>query len=335
MQLFKKVIWMTLAAGIVTMIIQDYASTADTQTLVPHIFNPGTRAKADEVNANFKAISDAINNIQLIPGPQGPAGTDGAQGLQGPQGTQGIQGTQGSQGLAGPQGTQGAQGPQGIQGPAGESGSPDTPDQVRDKFFTGTSCKGNDASDELVRVGSLCIDKYEASVWNAPIASSASSQYGISVDDYPCSDNGNDCSGANPIYARSVAGVTPSRFITFLQALQACAMSGKRLITNAEWQMAAAGTPEPGNDDDSSSTCATKSALSLSGSRTNCLSNWSVFDMVGNLWEWVAQQDFPSPMQRGGYWDSGDSGYDAGVFAHEGMLGPTESSANIGFRCGR
>src|SRR5215475_5980762 len=44
-------------------------------------------------------------------------------------------------GLQGPPGPPGPQGPQGPQGPAG---SPDTPDQVRDKFFSGTTCLGND-----------------------------------------------------------------------------------------------------------------------------------------------------------------------------------------------
>src|SRR5438874_617328 len=69
-------------------------------------------------------------------------------------------------------------------------------------------------------------------------------QYGVSSADYPCLANGNDCKGK--IYARSVAGVTPSRSITWFQAQQALANSGKRLPTNAEWQQAAAGTPDPG-----------------------------------------------------------------------------------------
>ncbi len=377
MKLFKRVFFVVLAAGILIVMMQYHASTADTQALVPYIFNPGTKARADEVNANFKSLEDAINNIQLIPGPQGTQGPQGLQGTAGPQGTSGSEGAQGAQGLQGPQGiqgtpgsqgpagTQGPQGAQGPQGPSGADGSPDTPNQVRDKFFAGTSCTGNDITDELVRAGSLCIDKYEASVWNAPIASSATTQYGISVDDYPCSDNGNDCSSTHPIYARSVAGVTPSGFITWFQAQQACAMSGKRLITNAEWQMAAAGTPDPGTSDNSSSTCATNSALSSTGSRGNCYSNWNVYDMVGNLWEWVADwmQDnsnsnsgdissatysndgiygmddaspetdrFPAALRRGGYWNSGTA---AGVFAMDGMLGPSESSSFIGFRCGR
>jgi hypothetical protein len=42
----------------------------------------------------------------------------------------------------------------------------------------------------------------------------------------------------------SVAGVLPSTCFTWLQASQACALSGKRLATNREWQDAAAGTPD-------------------------------------------------------------------------------------------
>ncbi|MGH8477343.1 MAG: SUMF1/EgtB/PvdO family nonheme iron enzyme, partial [Methylococcales bacterium] len=63
----------------------------------------------------------------------------------------------------------------------------------------------------MVKVGPLCVDAYEASVWNTP---------------------------AGAIYARSEAGETPSGKITWFQAQQACVNAGKRLPTNAEWQMA-------------------------------------------------------------------------------------------------
>src|SRR5262249_10223959 len=129
-------------------------------------------------------------------------------------------------------------------GAAGEPGPPaaaDDPEQVREKFYAGTACPGHDPQDVLVRVGNLCIDVYEASVWSAPTGGTRS---GVATRDYPCSPTGNDCT---TISARSVAGVLPSRLITWFQAQQACRNAGKRLLTSAEWQMAAAGTPDPGD----------------------------------------------------------------------------------------
>jgi len=47
------------------------------------------------------------------------------------------------------------------------------------------------------------------------------------------------------VFAASVAGVLPSTCLSWFQAEQACALSGKRLATNQEWQRAVAGTPDP------------------------------------------------------------------------------------------
>jgi hypothetical protein len=259
-------------------------------------------------------------------------------------------------------------GPQGPQGPAG---SPDTADQVRDKFFTGTSCVGNSVNDIMVKVGPLCVDKYEASVWS--VFDGTGTQYGAASDNYPGTfpNTGN---WTVPLYAVSRAGVLPSRFITYFQALQACALSGKRLLTNAEWQMAAAGTPDPGSGGDGTTTCNTNTLGPVNtGSTGDCFSNWGVYDMVGNLWEWVADwiqgpdgngvagawdpntvitssatygsdgifgineappsaDRFPAALVRGGTWNGGA---DAGVFALFASNGPSNSSSSLGFRCGR
>lgn len=157
----------------------------------------------------------------------------------------------------------------------------------------GTACPGNDESDIMVRVGPLCVDKYEASVWSSP---AGGTQHGAGSDNIPCLNNGNDCSigAANPVFARSVEGVIPAANVTWFQAQQACANSGKRLLTNAEWQMAAAGTPDPGGlGEDTANYCNTFSGeRAATGSSLNgtepCLSNWGVSDMVGNVNEWTA-----------------------------------------------
>src|SRR5262249_56038771 len=65
--------------------------------------------------------------------------------------------------------------------------------------------------------------------------------------------------------------------------------SGRRLLTNREWQGAAAGMPDPGAADDHSTTCVTTGAEPTNtGSRSSCKSVWGAFDLIGNVNEWVA-----------------------------------------------
>ena len=230
----------------------------------------------------------------------------------------------------------------------------DTADQVRGKFFTGTACPGNDSADVMVKVGSLCVDVYEASVWGTP---TGGTRYGIDPD-YPCGASGDDCPG---IYARSVAGVVPSRWISWFQAAAACRNASKRLLTNAEWQMAAAGTPDPGEGGNGRTTCNTRSpAIVSTGSTGDCVSHLGTWDMVGNVYEWVgewvprtpigtcpgwgafsddlmclagASTALPAPggLYRGGNWVDGGL---AGVF-DVNDYDPSFQTDSIGFRCGR
>ena len=206
-------------------------------------------------------------------------------------------------------------------------------------------------NDVMVRVGPLCMDRYEASVWSSP---TGGTQYGVDSDDYPCNDQGHNCRGE--IYARSVPGVRPSSFITWFQAQQALANSGKRLPTSAEWQMAAAGTP-------SSALCAIDEGgadfTRPGGSFTGCISDWGINDMVGNVEEWVADwaprsaacpgwgsfsndkmclagavNGFTGPgaLVRGGH-NLDDT--DAGPFAIDGFRHPQERTGLLGFRGAR
>jgi hypothetical protein len=100
--------------------------------------------------------------------------------------------------------------------------------------------KGERNKEGMVQVGSIWVDIYEMSVWNAGTFGTGT-QLGASSDDYACIDTGNDCATQ---YAQSRYGVIPSRYMSWFQASRFCANSGKRLITDPEWQLQALGTPE-------------------------------------------------------------------------------------------
>lgn len=122
---------------------------------------------------------------------------------------------------------------------------------------TGTgSCAGNPAvsGDSMVRAGSVCIDKYEASI-----------------------------SGG---VARSLPNVLPAVNVTWFDAANACARAGKRLPTNAEWQTAAVNTPAGGAG------CNGSGTIANTGANPTCVSTFGAQDMAGNVSEWVADVGF-------------------------------------------
>jgi Sulfatase-modifying factor enzyme 1 len=235
---------------------------------------------------------------------------------------------------------------------------------------------------DAVVSGAACMDKYEASVWRVPrpatanrklvakiqqgrarpsdLATGGATLLGTVGDDYaPCADSGQNCT--DDIYAASLPGVMPSAYITWFQAQQACTNAAKRLPSNAEWQAAVAGTPDPGADDGATDCNSFSDAATLTGSRSACVSRRGAFDMVGNLFEWVAEW---TPRSTAcGAWSAGVSptgdeqclagaaetgepgamlrGGDflivsfAGPLAIEVGHGPSISFAAVGFRCAR
>jgi len=117
-------------------------------------------------------------------------------------------------------------------------------------------------------------------------------------DDYPAGfpDSGNRSA---TLYACAVRGVTPSRSLTWFQAVQACSASGRHLATNAEWQAAVAGTVDPGIaalDDGRCRTFATGPRATGEGALL-CTSVFGVEDAIGNLAEWVAWWGISGPIE--------------------------------------
>jgi hypothetical protein len=246
-------------------------------------------------------------------------------------------------------------------------------------LLLGLTARGEAAGNcpaDSVQSGSVCMDKYEASVWKVPStqtslidkiqrgmvhATDLTSrkaratgvvQLGLVSGDLAASGCPVTANGCVDFYAVSIAGVMPSRFINWFQAVAAARNSLKRLPTNQEWQAAALGTPD-------SAPCNVSSSLALTGT-AGCVSDAGVFDMVGNLYEWVADwvprsttcvpslfsatgdqnclagastESGPGGLLRGG--GIFDEGALAGVFTMDGSVIPTYSDGGIGFRAAR
>jgi hypothetical protein len=197
-------------------------------------------------------------------------------------------------------------------------------------------------SNDMVAAGSVCVDRYEASVWSG---AGGGTQYGIDgAEDYPCPGSGTGCGAgeANPIYARSVASVKPSTSITWYQAQQACANAGKRLATTSEWQMAASGTASG-----PASGCNFSGGSTPTGSNAGCESTAGATDMIGNVWEWTAELQINSlsaTTTNSGVIRAIGDGFDASgdksiralqVRQGVGTDGPQYTDPAIGFRCAR
>jgi formylglycine-generating enzyme required for sulfatase activity len=235
---------------------------------------------------------------------------------------------------------------------------------------------------DAVLVGQTCVDKYEASLWEIPAASTiligevkigtatlAALQAGGATQISPIALNTGSLTvtfprngqWTAPLYAVSIRGVQPAAAVSWFQAAQACAISAKRLPTNAEWQMAAAGTPEGSAGDNGSTNCNTITAgvVVNTGSRSKCRSVWGAFDMVGNVneivadwvprsttcgsWSGIVSADLqcfagaatsgePGALYRGGQWNNGST---AGPFLVYGLNPVTSAGITVGFRCAR
>lgn len=148
----------------------------------------------------------------------------------------------------------------------------------------------------------FCIDAYENSY-----SSSCPYPEPHSIEEAKVNADARNCTTA------SLAGTPVAAYATYQFAETMCAKRGARLPNAGEWHEAAIGTPD-------TDACNTSGRRAASGAYSECRSLYGVYDMVGNVWEWVAG-------------DVTDGTYDGTKLASEGYVQavdtrglPTESS---------
>lgn len=157
--------------------------------------------------------------------------------------------------------------------------------------------------------------------------------------------------GADRGASVSVAGVLPWSNLSWEEANGACAAAGKRLCALDEWITTCKGpgaSVYPYGDDYVADACNGIDAHGLTpegaqifyteptGSFPRCVNGFDVYDLSGNLWEYTAGQDAPTPRLNGGAYNCIDSallhGCDHVQYHHADYAA---ARSNGGFRCCR
>lgn len=127
-----------------------------------------------------------------------------------------------------------------------------------------------------------CVDKYEAYLAAG------------TVTDCTCTNGSQDEVDAcnSTAVAGSATGQAPLVSINWCAAKKACQLAGKHLLTNSEWFNAANYKGSKWNitaeQTGETMNCNTdSSAVVPTGTSTACVTQELVYDMIGNVWEWV------------------------------------------------
>ncbi|MBI5527671.1 MAG: SUMF1/EgtB/PvdO family nonheme iron enzyme [Deltaproteobacteria bacterium] len=317
------------------------------------------------------ASGDASAQVYFLQGEPGVKGDQGV-GVKGDKGDQGIQGVQGPAGTF--SGTFNGDvtftGNLSLSGTAtvsslsvtGQYSLPECPSAyARDTICApwAGGCQGiilcKRGADEIVKVGDFWIDRYEAVIvdatqYNGGTCDGAGVPYGQTNFDYPSAfpRTGNF---TGPMYACSIKGAKPSAYMTWFQAQEACALSGKQLCNNEEWQASVAGTYDSAGTETggqchiaTTNTSARDTGLAgvTPGGNDSCVSKWGAEDMIGNLWEWVSmwgQAGLDRSTQQGEFWRPWDgfaeTGDSDGTWNLSGEAsGCDKNGSNCGYKQG-
>ncbi len=149
----------------------------------------------------------------------------------------------------------------------------------------------------------------------------------------------------------NVSGAYPTVNISYSDAVDSCEIYGKQLCTEAQLHVACQGQfgrDYPYGSKYDPSKCNTESSeLNAIGENTSCISQYGVYDLCGNVFEWASdwfqEEPYPSSSQnpkgpavgkkrviKGGNWYLGVDASKCGSRASEK---PIYANDNTGFRC--
>lgn len=235
--------------------------------------------------------------------------------------------------------------------PAGEftmGSNADYAFQICEKFRGG--CKldwfMNEEPHHKVILDSFYMDKYEVT----------NSQYKACVEAGACLSPTSFSATRSNYYDNSQYDNYPVIFIYWNYAKTYCEWRGGNLPTEAQWEKAARGTDGrsypwgEGIDCSKANYYSCKEDTIKVGSYENGVSPYGIYDMAGNVWEWVADwysetyyQDSPannplgpdsgqSRILRGGMWMSNEGTLRT---SYRYNVAPTYTDNFVGFRCVR
>lgn len=197
-----------------------------------------------------------------------------------------------------------------------------------------------------VSLDAFSIDKYE--VTNA--------LYQACEDQGACTPPQSTASNSHPSYYDNPEFANyPVIYVNWHQAQAFCKWRGARLPTEAEWEKAARGTDTRmypwGNELDAAFANFhwNVSDTTRVGSYEDGKSPYGVYDMAGNVWEWVSSLYAPYPYNaqdgresptgsrerviRGGSW--GQEGDNSVSVSYRYAFDPNKSNMDLGFRCAK